>query len=87
MGLFKYSRKTVCYSMLCILFLVWLRSGSNTVDINRYRNHTGNVFTNVFDAYCLFFLKIFRILTEFKFNMFLTLLFVILYPRKILSGI
>ena len=36
-------------------FFVWLRAGSNTADINRYWNHTGNVFTNVFDAYCLGF--------------------------------
>ena len=34
-------------------FSVRLRAGSNTVDINRFRNHTGNVFTNVLDAYCL----------------------------------
>ena len=33
--------------MLCMIFLVWLRNGSNPADINRFRSHTGLVFPKI----------------------------------------
>ena len=39
--LFWYSWKIVCNTMLYMIFLVWLRTGSNPAGINRFRSHTG----------------------------------------------
>ena len=30
--------------MLNVFFLVWLRTGSNPADINRFQSHSGNTF-------------------------------------------
>ena len=39
---FNIRRKSVCNTVLYLIFLVRKRNGSNPVDINRFRSHTEN---------------------------------------------